>query len=274
MPKKLYEVMELPETATKEEIRRQYLKLSKKLHPDRATDLASTPKAKEEAGMRFNLMKQAYDILSDPDKRKDYDAGKINEKGEPSQEPEETVHATPPPQQKPFHQRATPRPSTQHYRSQMPSQSRQTSEEQPQRRAQPMPRQSSRTYPSNVGAGMFFTPPPPRYYFFEAMEDAQRFKPQNPRSYPYASYVLGSRGPQVRSPLEQLITLLGQMSAVRNTGFRLQQPTSQMPRFVVLKSPDQVLMESVLQRILSSAHLDIRPVEAMYERPSSPSMRR
>lgn len=44
----------------------------RKYHPDRANDAE-----KSEANEKFNILHQAYVILSDPDKKKQYDAGSI-----------------------------------------------------------------------------------------------------------------------------------------------------------------------------------------------------
>lgn len=60
-----YHILEVPRTASADEIKQQYRKLILKFHPDRN----KTPLANE-ASKRIN---EAYDILSDPQKKYDYD---------------------------------------------------------------------------------------------------------------------------------------------------------------------------------------------------------
>ncbi|HSV68126.1 MAG TPA: DnaJ C-terminal domain-containing protein [Mycobacteriales bacterium] len=61
-----YEVLGVPKTASPEEIQRAYRKLARTYHPD----VNSDPGAEE----RFKEIAEAYDVLSDPDTRKRYDA--------------------------------------------------------------------------------------------------------------------------------------------------------------------------------------------------------
>ena len=63
-----YQVLGISKKATKDEIKRAYRKLARKYHPDRNQD---DPKAEE----RFKEVQEAYDTLSDPEKRKQYDTG-------------------------------------------------------------------------------------------------------------------------------------------------------------------------------------------------------
>jgi DnaJ-class molecular chaperone len=69
-----YEVLGIAPTSASAEIQSAYRKLAKKLHPDlNPGDKAAEDKFKEVAG--------AYDLLSDADKRKRFDAGKIDASG-------------------------------------------------------------------------------------------------------------------------------------------------------------------------------------------------
>src|SRR5262245_61808689 len=63
-----YETLGVSRSASADEIKKAYRDLARKWHPDRNPD---DPKAEE----RFKEIQQAYDALSDPEKRKQYDAG-------------------------------------------------------------------------------------------------------------------------------------------------------------------------------------------------------
>lgn len=62
-----YEVLGVEKTATADEIKKAYRKLAKKYHPDANSD------NKEEAEKKFKEIAEAYEILSDDGKRKQYD---------------------------------------------------------------------------------------------------------------------------------------------------------------------------------------------------------
>jgi curved DNA-binding protein len=61
-----YETLGVSKTATEDEIRTAFRKLARKYHPDVAKD----KKASEE---KFKQINEAYEVLSDPEKRKKYD---------------------------------------------------------------------------------------------------------------------------------------------------------------------------------------------------------
>src|SRR6476469_1790244 len=64
--KDYYSVLGVPASAKQDEIKKQYRKLAAKHHPDKN---ASDPKAAE----RFKEISEAYQVLGDADKRKQYD---------------------------------------------------------------------------------------------------------------------------------------------------------------------------------------------------------
>ena len=72
----LYSQLNVARSASEAEIKKAYRKLAKELHPDKNKD---NPKATE----RFAKVTQAYDILTDKDKRAQYDRGEIDEDGNP-----------------------------------------------------------------------------------------------------------------------------------------------------------------------------------------------
>ena len=66
--KDLYKLLEVEKGASQEDIRRSYRKLARKYHPDANRD---DPNAED----RFKEIQHAYEILSNPEKRREYDEG-------------------------------------------------------------------------------------------------------------------------------------------------------------------------------------------------------
>jgi len=68
MDSSYYDVLDLPKTATADEIKKQFKKLAVKYHPDKL------PENEKEAGtVKFKQLNEAYAVLSNPEKRKIYD---------------------------------------------------------------------------------------------------------------------------------------------------------------------------------------------------------
>ena len=72
-----YQTLGVARGATEDEIKKAYRKLAKELHPDRNKD---NPKASD----RFSQVTQAYDLLTDKDKRGRFDRGEIDGDGNPA----------------------------------------------------------------------------------------------------------------------------------------------------------------------------------------------
>src|ERR1700741_1218926 len=72
----LYSQLNVPRGASEADIKKAYRKLAKELHPDKNKD---NPKATE----RFAKVTQAYDILTDKDKRAQYDRGESDGEANP-----------------------------------------------------------------------------------------------------------------------------------------------------------------------------------------------
>ena len=64
--KDYYKILEVPRTATQEEIKKSYRKLAMKYHPDRN-------KGDKTSESKFKAINEAYAVLSNEEKRKQYD---------------------------------------------------------------------------------------------------------------------------------------------------------------------------------------------------------
>ena len=66
MNKSFYNVLEVPETASPEDIKKAYRKLSMMYHPDKNGN-------SKESTEKFQKISEAHEVLGDPDKRREYD---------------------------------------------------------------------------------------------------------------------------------------------------------------------------------------------------------
>src|SRR3989441_5830958 len=67
----LYDSLGVSKPASQEEIKKAYRKLARQYHPDKNPGDAS-------AEQKFKEISAAYDVLGDPDKRKQYDRGGLS----------------------------------------------------------------------------------------------------------------------------------------------------------------------------------------------------
>lgn len=88
----LYELLEVSEAATPDELRRAYRRLVLLTHPDRTPDTT--------AHQRYLAVNEAYEILSQPARRQTYDA-LLQRQRQPAALPDRPTHATPTPRHRP-----------------------------------------------------------------------------------------------------------------------------------------------------------------------------
>ncbi|KAG0650823.1 putative J domain-containing [Hyphodiscus hymeniophilus] len=74
VPTDYYAALQVPSTATQQQIRNAYKKAALKTHPDR---VPSDSPERAERTRKFQLINDAYYTLSEPSRRKDYDAARV-----------------------------------------------------------------------------------------------------------------------------------------------------------------------------------------------------
>src|SRR6516162_7421754 len=75
-----YQVLGVSKNASEAEIKKAFRSLAKKHHPDTK---GGDPAAQKKLQEKFQEISLAYDVLGDKDKRKKFDAGEIDEAGNP-----------------------------------------------------------------------------------------------------------------------------------------------------------------------------------------------
>lgn len=71
MAEDYYKLLDVPRSASTDEIQKAYRKLARKYHPDLHAD--KSDREKDTAKQRFQEIQHAYDVLNDPEKREMYD---------------------------------------------------------------------------------------------------------------------------------------------------------------------------------------------------------
>ncbi len=97
-----YDVLEVPEGATLEEIKRAHRQLANEYHPDKIPEQLRGRRLAQDAVEAFRLIQEAYEVLSNRDKRRQYDESlrklRSSDVGADSAPP---PRPTPPPRQSP-----------------------------------------------------------------------------------------------------------------------------------------------------------------------------
>jgi len=71
MAKDYYKILDVPKTASSEEIKKAFRNLARQYHPD-------VNQGKKEAEEKFKEINEAFQIIGNPEKRKQYDAGEMD----------------------------------------------------------------------------------------------------------------------------------------------------------------------------------------------------
>ena len=68
-----YKTLDLPHSATSDDIKRSYRKLALRLHPDRLASRGASEEEIKECTANFARVTAAYSLLSDPARKRQYD---------------------------------------------------------------------------------------------------------------------------------------------------------------------------------------------------------
>lgn len=220
MAKQLYNVLGLEETADLQAIKTAYKKLAFKYHPDKNLNSAAA------AAEKFKEISAAYQILGDGEKRKQYDAGFINEKGDPIPKMASRPQPAPRPQ---------PEPQTQAHQAKRSE-------------ASSMPRPTARPFqhPEYHASHQFFSPRPTYYYFVNTHRDAASFMPHFANKPFMQLYV-------TPSPLHVLLSMM--TAGSKRDSFAYHRQTPARPAYVSAHSYYPERMSQLMGRLMAQSVL-------------------
>lgn len=203
MVKKLYQILEISDEAVEQRaIRKKYRELALRYHPDKNPGAAD----------KMIEINAAYEILSDSEKRKQYDSGLIDEAGKPIVvEPKKGSNTS-------FQRtRTSPSPEPSHY-------------------AKPSQYQ-------------FYKPKPTNYFFFNSNDDVQAFNVRRMSKRPTFVYVTPT---PLNFLFQHILRGFGrqeQTSPDNDFGYRAEKPQKPAHVFVKTASPDR--MERVIDKLIA-----------------------
>jgi curved DNA-binding protein CbpA len=235
MAKKLYKILELNEEATNAQIKKAYRQLALKYHPDK------NPNGAE----KFNEIARAYEILSDTTKRREYDAGRIDEQGEVvSVKPEPRPKAQPQPQPRP-----QPQPKAERYSREEFSYKPHMNKEKPENvHYTPRPK-----FNYNY---QFYQPRPAQYFFFSSHNDAYSYRPIRVTSVPLFFYVtsspLDALFMNIQANLSKGPTKMGQKAHPFSDSYSYHPAHDDRPEHVSVKTGYAPYMEKVIDRLIAN----------------------
>ncbi|MFC7782438.1 J domain-containing protein [Legionella taurinensis] len=237
MPKKLYEILGLnTEQCSEDDLRKAYRKKALQYHPDKNRNDPS-------AEAKFKEVGAAYSILSDNHQRAQYDAGFIDEQGNPVQAQQRSAPRQPQPQPR---EEQTHRPQPQPREEQTHRPQPQSREEQTPR---PQPTRRRASNQDNYDSHRFYPRPAPTYYrFYNSPSDASTFKP-GPEHAPFFIYT-------TPTPLRTLFNLFTDFDAhlhreEKAESYRYHRGNSSAPEFISIKTHHAPSMERMIDQLIA-----------------------